>query len=67
MLERRNRLNIYFCLQDYQQFDCMKQLSLKFERTLERTEQQLDMALSKLCLDYNEEVQFNLIRQTDTG
>ncbi|OQR71010.1 coiled-coil domain-containing protein 132-like [Tropilaelaps mercedesae] len=42
-------------LQDYQQFDCLKQLSLKFERTLEKTEQQLDLALSKLCLDYNEE------------
>ncbi|XP_022664599.1 syndetin-like isoform X2 [Varroa jacobsoni] len=42
-------------LQDYQQFDCMKQLSLKFDRTLEKTEQQLDVALSKLCLDYNEE------------
>lgn len=34
----------------------MKQLSLKFERTLEKTEQQLDAALSKLCLEYNEEV-----------
>ena len=38
----------------------MKQLSLKFERTLEKTEHQLDLALSKLCLEYNEEVYIKL-------